>query len=242
MRHINGAYTTCFNIKRKRSGHLFQGRYKAILVDIDQYAKALSRYIHINPVRADLIERPEKYNWSSYKFYSGRQKAPERLHRDFILGYFGKKISSAQKTYQKFVNKMIDKPYTSPLKEAVGSTLLDSSDFIGFIKDGYISGKRKDKELPALRLLAEKTSRQDPFAEVEVEFEDQQSLARNIKMYLCRRYTAEKLKGIARHFDIGESGVSPAYKRFLQKLTQDKKLIKKVEKIELKLNLSRVKA
>ncbi|MCK5545000.1 MAG: transposase, partial [Desulfobulbaceae bacterium] len=66
MRHINGAYTTYFNIKRKRSGHLFQGRYKAILVEIDEYAKELSRYIHLNPVRAGMVEKPEAYQWSSY--------------------------------------------------------------------------------------------------------------------------------------------------------------------------------
>jgi hypothetical protein len=101
-------------------------------------------------------------------------------------------------------------------------------------------GKREDKELPALRLLTEKTSMQDIFAEVDIEFENQQLLTRNIKIYLCRRYTAAKLKDIARHFGIGEYGVSQAYKPFLQKLTQDKKLKKKVEKIELKLNLSRV--
>ena len=60
MRHINGAYTTYFNVKRARAGHLFQGRYKAILVEMDEYAKELSRYIHLNPVRAKLAEAPEK--------------------------------------------------------------------------------------------------------------------------------------------------------------------------------------
>jgi len=68
MRHINGAYTTYFNVKRQRSGHLFQGRYKAILIDIDEYAKELSRYIHLNPVRAKVVEAPEEYDWSSYQF------------------------------------------------------------------------------------------------------------------------------------------------------------------------------
>ena len=89
MRHINGAYTTYFNVKRARSGHLFQGRYKAILVGIDEYAKALSRYIHLNPVRAKIVETPEEYAWSSYRSYIGKQKPAKWLYRDFILGYFG---------------------------------------------------------------------------------------------------------------------------------------------------------
>jgi putative transposase len=65
MRHINGAYTTYFNVKRQRSGHLFQGRYKAILVDVDEYARELSRYIHLNPLRAGIVEKLEEYPWSS---------------------------------------------------------------------------------------------------------------------------------------------------------------------------------
>ena len=65
MRHINGAYTTYFNVKRKRSGHLFQGRFKAILVQTVAYAAELSRYIHLNPVRAGMVEKPGDYLWSS---------------------------------------------------------------------------------------------------------------------------------------------------------------------------------
>ena len=77
MRHINGAYTTYFNVKHKRSGHLLQGRYKAILVEMDIYAKELSRYIHLNPLRAGMVELPEEYKWSSLPFYlKGKTKLP----------------------------------------------------------------------------------------------------------------------------------------------------------------------
>jgi hypothetical protein len=149
MRHINGAYTTYFNVKRDRSGHLFQGRYKAILVDIDEYAKELSRYIHLNPVRAKIVETPEEYDWPSYKFYIGKQRAAKWLYRDFIHGYFGKRVSTAQKGYQKFVNAIAHQECDSPLDEVVSSTLLGSADFIAFIKDNFLSAKKPDKELPA---------------------------------------------------------------------------------------------
>ena len=99
MRHINGAYTTYFNIKRGRAGHLFQGRYKAILVEKDVYAKELSGYIHLNPVKAGMVELPEEYEWSSYLTYIGKQKKPEWFHTDFLHGYFGKTKSSAQKKW-----------------------------------------------------------------------------------------------------------------------------------------------
>ena len=186
MRHINGAYTTYFNIKRKRFGHLFQGRYKALLVDIDEYAKELSRYIHLNPVRAKIVETPEEYEWSSYRFYIGKQKPPEWLYRDFVLGYFGKKLSSAQKEYQKFVSILTGEYYESPLMDIVSSTILGTPDFIALIKDRYLSGKQIDKDIPALKELSKKTSMRAIFDEVDSVFERENSLARNIKLYLSQ--------------------------------------------------------
>lgn len=123
MRHINGAYTTYFNVKRKRFGHLFQGRYKAILVDVDEYAKELSRYIHLNPVRAGVVSRPEEYEWSSYRGYIGKSKSVW-LTTGFILGYFDKHISSGQKKYQQFTEDGIGREDISPLQATVASTLL----------------------------------------------------------------------------------------------------------------------
>ena len=241
MRHLNGAYTTYFNVKRKRSGHLFQGRYKAILVDIDEYAKELSRYIHLNPVRAKMVAIPEAYTWSSYQFYIGKQKSPEWLYTDFILSYFGKKVSIAQNNYQQFVTEIISKKYDSPLDDVISSTLLGSPDFIAFIKDKYLSGKEPDKDIPALKELTEKVSVQDIFDEVEFVFGKESVLARNVKMYLCQRYTGEKLKVIGKYFGISESGVSQANRRISQKSDKDKKMKKKIEKIEKKLKLSRMK-
>ena len=241
MQHINGAYTTYFNVKRKRSGHLFQGRYKAILVAIDEYAKELSRYIHLNPVRAEVIEIPEKYDWSSYKFYIGKQKTPEWLYRDFILGYFDTNISNAQKNYQSFVNTLANKQYENPLEGVVSSTLLGSAEFIDFIKEKYLLGKEPDNNLPALKELSERASMRDIFNEVESEVNEELSLTRDIKLYLCRRYTRERLKDIGKHFGIGESGVSQAYRRVLEKIPKNRKLKIQIEKIEKNLSLSRMK-
>lgn len=85
MRHLNGAYTTSFNVRHQRSGHLFQGRYKAIVVEADSYALELSRYIHLNPVRAKLTEKPEDFSWSSYRGYIGREATPPWLTTAHIL-------------------------------------------------------------------------------------------------------------------------------------------------------------
>ena len=74
MHYINGSYTNYINIKRKRSGHLFQGRYKAILIDRDRYLLELSRYVHLNPIRAAIAAKPEDYVHSSYRSFVTRSK------------------------------------------------------------------------------------------------------------------------------------------------------------------------
>ncbi len=74
MHYINGSYTNYINRKRRKHGHLFQGRYKAILVDRDSYLLELSRYIHLNPVRAGMVEKPENYPYGSYCDYIRKNK------------------------------------------------------------------------------------------------------------------------------------------------------------------------
>ena len=99
MQQINSAYATHFNVKRRRAGHLLEGRYHAILVEADAYAKEFSRYIHLNPVRAGVAGKPEDYVWSSYAYYTGTKKPPAWLTRDMILSCFGRKEIEAQRRY-----------------------------------------------------------------------------------------------------------------------------------------------
>ena len=84
LHHLNTGYTNYFNKKKGRIGHLFQGRYKAILVDKDNYALELSRYIHLNPVRAHIVGDPSEYSWSSYLAYIGNERRWPRLYTDFM--------------------------------------------------------------------------------------------------------------------------------------------------------------
>ena len=126
------------------------------------------------------------------------------------------------------------------LDEVVSSTLLGSPGFITFIKDKLLSGKKPYKDIPALKELFEKATMKDIFDEVESELGKQPALARNIKMFLCQRYTGEKLKGIGTHFGIGGSGVSQTSRRVVDKIEKDKKLKGKIAKIERKIELSRM--
>ena len=155
-----------------------------------------------------MLDTPEEYDWSSYQFYLSVQKPPEWRYRDFILRYFGVKVSIAQKGYRNFESAMVNEKYDTPLDEVVSSTLLGNPGFITFIKDKFLSIKKPDTDLPALEELVEKASMPDILDEVESVFGKEAALGRNVKLFLSQRYTGEKLKYISTHFGIGESGVS----------------------------------
>ncbi len=237
MRHINGAYTTYFNTRRQRDGHLFQGRYKAIVVDADEYAGELSRYIHLNPVRAGMVERPEEYRWSSYQYYIGLRKKPRWLETDFVLQYFGKRVITMQKRYRKFVNAFVDKEYGSPLEETVASTILGGIDFVDEIKDKYLDGKKVDRNLPALAGLSTGPTIEEISNEVEAVLLQDTALSRKASLYFCHRYSRKTLKEIGSYFGIGESAVSQASHRFKLTLDNDRKLRRKINYISKILNL-----
>jgi REP element-mobilizing transposase RayT len=89
MRRLNGVYTQSFNRRHGRVGHVFQGRYKCIVVDKDSYGLELSRYIVLNPVRARMVKRPENWPWSSYRATVGEVTVPGWLDTDWVLGQLG---------------------------------------------------------------------------------------------------------------------------------------------------------
>ena len=240
MRHINGAYTTYFNVKRGRSGHLFQGRYKAILVDADEYAKELSRYVHLNPVRAKIVERPEEYKWSSYQDYTGARKPHEWLNRDFVLGYFGSKIPVVEREYKRFVSSLEGKEYESPLKEVFASTILGDTGFIEYVKKSFVKDREADRQIPATKALMEKATMEEILKGVDREFAEGR-VSRDVKQYLCHRYTSERLKKIGEQFKVSESAVSHAVRRASRTIAKDKKVRKKVDNLVGKLKLSRFK-
>jgi len=104
MRQLNGVYTQKFNRKHSRVGHLFQGRYKSILVDKDNYLLELSRYIVLNPVRArGMVDSPEEWQWSSYNETIGKRASSDWLETDALLLMFAKNRKTAIKKYMEFV-------------------------------------------------------------------------------------------------------------------------------------------
>ena len=240
MHHINGAYTTYFNTKRERSGHLFQGRYRAILIDVDEYAKELSRYIHLNPVRAGIAENPEEYRWSSCQYYTVKRKPPEWLKRDFILSYFGNEPKTAMKRYRDFVRSVMDEEYKNPLAEISHSVILGGEKFIAEIKTRFLRDKQPDRDLPTLRDLSSRPGLGHIEKAVDSVLQQDEKLARQVTLHMCHRHSGMKLREIGQQFGIGESGVTQASRRIGMKAKKDKRLREIVKMIETKISLLNV--
>ena len=129
MHFVNGSYTNFFNRRTGRSGHLFQGRYKAILVDVDNYLLELSRYIHLNPVRAGIVDQPEKYPHSSYKSFISK-KGEEILRRDLIWGMISKDERYGPHRYRSFVERGLEGDLENPIEGVYAGFVLGGKSFI----------------------------------------------------------------------------------------------------------------
>lgn len=151
MRQLNGVYTQRFNRHHQRVGHLFQGRYKAILVERDSYLLELCRYVVLNPVRAKMIKHIERYPWSSYPATLGMTACPGWLSTDWLLGQFGKRRSIARQRYAEFVARGIG--LASPWAALQGQVLLGTASFVEKIRP-LLEDKDQLTEIPrAQRLL-----------------------------------------------------------------------------------------
>lgn len=166
MRQLNGVYTQRFNRRHRKVGHLFQGRFKAILVERDSYLLELARYVVLNPVRAKMVQAPADYAWSSYRPTLGLDAVPAALSTDWLLGQFARTKAVARQRYQAFVLAGLSQP--SPWKALKGQVLLGSEAFVKKIRpqlkvtEGTAEVPKRQRRLhrPALKqLLAGKDSK-----------------------------------------------------------------------------------
>ena len=155
MRQLNGVYTQSHNRKYQKVGHLFQGRFKSILVEKETYLLELSRYIVLNPVRAKMVSNAGKYTWSSYKATSGLIKPPPYLTTDWILKRFGKGKAAAQNKYRTFVSEGILQP--SPWENLKAQCLLGSEKFLANLKQS-MQTVQKNSEVPKQQRLFNRPS------------------------------------------------------------------------------------
>ncbi len=110
MRQLNGVYTQYYNRQHNRAGHVYQGRYKAILIEKDAYLLELSRYVVLNPIRAYMVKDLNDWRWSSYLAMVGKAQRPDWLETDWLLSQFGVQRKSVITKYYNFVREGIGLP------------------------------------------------------------------------------------------------------------------------------------
>jgi REP element-mobilizing transposase RayT len=236
MRHINGAYTTYLNVKRRRSGHLFQGRYKAFLVEADAYALELSRYIHLNPVRAGLAARPEDYPRSSYRSYIGRVATPDWLTTGQVLGCVAANAGAAPSRYREFVEDRLGKEYESPLQGAVAGAILGRLAFIDKVKHKHVHTRVLANDVPALRQLMARPTVEEILGAVGEETGESEKEARRIGLRLSHILSGLPLRQLGESFGVGGTALCEASRRMGRRIAANPELAEVVAKIRGRSN------
>jgi len=242
MHGVNGGYTNYFNRKYKRVGHLFQGRYRAILVEKDRYLFPLSRYVHLNPVRAGLVKKPEGYPWSSYKGYVGKEKEEDWMEYGWVLSQFAEQRKRAEWKYKTYVEEGLREGAENPFKDVYGQIILGGEEFIERVKGGF-KGKSLSAEIVERKRLFEHPSMEQILRQVERVFGAREgellgkgsrsNTARKVALYLAQRYTGLSNREIGGRFGgIEASGVSKAASRVKEEIVSDKKLSKLVNELD----------
>ncbi len=143
MRHLNGVYTQRFNRSHHQVGHLFQGRYKAVLVQKDTHLLELIRYVVLNPVRAGMVQKAEDWRWSSHSAVIGRASKPDWLTVNWILRQFGDDSRGGIQKYRDFVLNGVNQDLEDDVK---GQIYYGNDEFIAKLKLGNV-----DKEIPKIQ-------------------------------------------------------------------------------------------
>ena len=239
MRHFNISYTAFFNKRHQRSGHLYQGRYKAFLVDADSYLLEVSRYLHANPVHtaqfANASEEEKRgylrsYRWSSYPDYISSPRYPFLSLHD-VLGYF----KDDRLAYQAFVERGMSTE--SPLEKGRGHGIVGN---VAFIKDIVTQTRiEPSREQPeARRALSEvepervlravmkrfRTTREDTLKS--------RGPAQSVAMELLYRHAGMNQREIGELMGLDYSSVSVARKKLRDALTTDKRLMRRFHQVE----------
>jgi REP element-mobilizing transposase RayT len=241
MRHINGVYTQYFNRSHKSDGQLFRGRYKSIVIDRDSYLLELVRYIHRNPLHAGLVKRLEDYFWSSHRTYISRGNEGNWLHKDFVLSMLGENRSKRRQAYIDFVKQEEPETLKTLYEKSKLPLLLGAKDFIDDIKQKYYD-KVTIKEMPQVKeLFLDKSQIEKTVSRVyQIEIDEflksrrgNYNEARNVAIYLMRKYTGAPLKDIGSRFGMSSySSVSSVIIRIKQAMDRNKKLRQRITAAE----------
>jgi REP element-mobilizing transposase RayT len=166
MRQLNGVYTMRFNKRHDTVGHVFQGRYKAVLVQKESHLLEVCRYVVLNPVRAKVAEAPVRWRWSSYWGTAGMERPHPCLTTGWVLGQFGAKRRAAEREYRVFVRDGIgEKTIWDDVK---GQSILGDGSFVDRLID-YVRGYEEVREIPKSQRYVNRPSLSEIFKNTKEE-------------------------------------------------------------------------
>ncbi|MCK5306453.1 MAG: transposase [Candidatus Omnitrophica bacterium] len=234
IHYIKTSYTTYYNIKRRRCGHLFQGRFKSTLVDNDCYFMELTRYIHLNPVRAKMTNDPENYKWSSYKGYLDKEG-----DRFIDICQIKKYLDMPLEQYREFVLEGIKEP-EDLTKKIYAGFLLGSANFIEdrlkdlkeHIENKDVSYKKRlTTHIKADEIIKVVAGRYGKNKEQLINMRSKPMKGKKISIYLIKRLTGLTNREIGRLFNMQFSAVSKAASSIEGLLREDRLLRREIEEI-----------
>jgi len=236
MQNINTSYTVYINRKYQRSGHLLQGRFKGIIVDKDRYLVALSRYIHLNPVRAKLVKRPLNYPWTSYRAFIDQRVENSLVDIGDTLSYFSKRSNRAVRCYREFVEADEGRDENPFAKLEAGFLLGDGAFKAKVLR--LIEWIKVDEEIPQAKRLQKRASIDAVIKGCQVFYRKNRKAlvervrgneGRQVAIYLAKILSGEKGKEIGRYFGIKGPAVSDAIKRIERRLDKESQLREMIE-------------
>jgi len=250
MRHFLVTYTVRFNRRNHRSGHVFQGRFKSLLIEADEYLLPLSRYIHLNPIRtrqfknADLRTKAEnlkKYAWSSFAGYGYLRKRNPRFDYSRLLNtYFSRDNSQGRRRYREYVLRGIDGEIENPFEDVLHQSILGTQSFVEWVKKKL--PRKESREVPALRGIQRNLSADQVIGAVSqfcgvkteeiLDRKTRDKAVRQMTMELCYRYCNLGQKQIGQIFNVDYSTVSVNRSRLKFRLKSDRWLKNQFDQIQ----------
>lgn len=201
MKFLNGTYTQYFNRQHQRVGHVFQGRYKAILVQKDSHLLELARYIVLNPVRAHMVRSANEWRWSSYRATAGLSESEACLTIDWVLAGFSKTSNVARQRYRDFVQQGKGQP--SPWQQLKNQIYLGDENFVQDMQC-KLDPEQSLKDIP-------KKQKQAPVKPLSYFVEHHKIRDESMaQAYLSGHYTLEQ---VGKHFGVSYATVSRAVKQ-----------------------------
>ncbi|MCK9224077.1 MAG: transposase [Candidatus Muirbacterium halophilum] len=237
MKHLNESYANWYRVLSQKPGHVFQGRFKSILIDHDNYSLKLVNYIHLNPCRAKIVDNPTVYKFSSLNYYLGKKGSViENLNKNHILSQFDNNLKNAAEKYYKF---LINDIKSSDLPKLIYNSLAIGDEiFINKVE-------KRLKEIPENSELISTKMNKTRFhdniikiviaefniTEEEIFAKKRNNFYKKFTIYLLRKQTRMKRKDIACLFGIKENSVSSIVKRMEEEINKNLSLRDTLKKL-----------